>query len=178
MEGSIALQPAGEKDTAFLYAVYASTRAEEMALVNWDEAQKSAFLQQQFAAQHQHYQRYYADAAFHVILVDDVPAGRLYVARWRNEIRIVDIALLPAFRRLGIGTRLLRDLQEEGRQSERRVSVHVEMHNPAQQLYKRLGFSRASQYGIYWLMVWEPTEAQPVTCDGVDHVTAAQAAEE
>jgi GNAT superfamily N-acetyltransferase len=107
-----------------------------------------------------------------------VPAGRLYVARWSNEIRIVDIALLPAFRRLGIGNRLLRELQEEGKQSGRRVSIHVEMHNPAQQLYERLSFSRVSHYGIYWLMVWDPPDLGGTMCDGVDHVAVTQAAEE
>jgi hypothetical protein len=35
---------------------------------------------------------HYSDAAFQVILVDGEPAGRLYVARWGDEIRIVDIA--------------------------------------------------------------------------------------
>ena len=40
------------------------------------------------------YQEHYAGAAFDLILVDGQPAGRLYVAREGDEIRIVDIALL------------------------------------------------------------------------------------
>jgi ribosomal protein S18 acetylase RimI-like enzyme len=174
----VSLRDAAPDDESFLFAVYASTRTEELALVDWPEAQKSAFLQQQFAAQHHHYHTHYSGAAFRVILVDDVPAGRLYVARWHDEIRIVDVALLPAFRRHGIGTQLLCDLLEEGRRSGRRVSIHVESHNPAQHLYERLGFSRASQYGIYWLMVWEPSKARAMASDGMEIGAVARAAEE
>ncbi len=32
-----------------------------------------------------------------IVEIDGVPAGRLYVQRWPKEIRLVDIALLPAF---------------------------------------------------------------------------------
>src|SRR5947199_4647817 len=106
----IALRPIAPEDEPFLCAVYASTRAEEMALVDWDEGQKTAFVQMQFTAQHRYYQEHYADAAFQVILCDGVPAGRLYVARWPAEIRIVDIALLPPYRNRGIGSFLLRQL--------------------------------------------------------------------
>ena len=69
----------------------------------------------QFDAQHAHYQEHYAGAAFDVILVDGQPAGRLYVAREADEIRIVDIALLPEFCNRGIGTTLLRGCKQRRR---------------------------------------------------------------
>ena len=59
-------------------------------LVAWDEAQKAIFLQSQFTVQHTSYQEHYAGADFLVIMVDDCPAGRLYVARWDEEMRIMD----------------------------------------------------------------------------------------
>ncbi|MBL8254137.1 MAG: GNAT family N-acetyltransferase, partial [Candidatus Competibacter sp.] len=105
-----AIQP---EDRDFLFRVYASTRAEELALTGWDETQKQAFLAQQFEAQHHHYQTHYQGARFDLILLDGEPVGRLYVARWREEIRIMDIALLPDHRNCGIGGGLLRDLLEE-----------------------------------------------------------------
>src|SRR5262245_34978717 len=110
----IGLRPVTPADEPFLCAVYGSTREAELALVEWDERQKLAFVQMQFAAQHRYYQEHYAGAAFQVVLCDGVSAGRLYVARWADEIRIVDIALLPEYRNAGIGTALLRGLQEEG----------------------------------------------------------------
>src|SRR5688500_3290981 len=93
---AIALRPTVPDDRPVLLAVYASTREPELAAVEWDAAQKAAFVEMQFDAQHAHYQEHYAGAAFDVILVDGQPAGRLYVSRESDEIRIVDIALLPA----------------------------------------------------------------------------------
>src|SRR5206468_633255 len=122
----------------FLYQVYASTRLEELAVTGWDEAQRDAFLRQQFSAQHQYYQEHYAGATFDVIELDGQPIGRLYVARWENEIRIVDIALLPQYRRGGIGSALLKQVLAEGDAAGKPVSIHVEQFNPALRLYERL----------------------------------------
>src|SRR5262249_17490064 len=57
--GRVSLRPLRPDYAACLYAVYASTRTEELAVVDWDEAQKTAFLHMQFAAQHQFYQERY-----------------------------------------------------------------------------------------------------------------------
>ena len=81
--------------------------------MEWDAAQKAAFVEMPFDAQHAYYQEHYVGAAFDVILVFGQPAGRLYVSREDDEIRIVDIALLPDYCNRGIGTTLLRGLQSE-----------------------------------------------------------------
>ena len=156
MDKAITLRPIQPGDEEFLYRVYASTREAELALVDWDAAQKEAFLRMQFAAQHAYYQEHYADAAFQVILADGRPAGRLYVARWPDEIRIVDIALLPEHRNAGIGTALLRELLAEGTRAGKPVSIHVERFNPALRLYARLGFTSIADKGVYVLMQWSP----------------------
>ena len=102
------------EDRDFLFRVYAGTRAEELALTDWDETQKQAFLAQQFEAQHHHYQTHYQGARFDLILLDGEPVGRLYVARWKKEIRIMDIALLPDYRNRGIGRKFVDTLKIEG----------------------------------------------------------------
>ena len=146
---SLTLRPAVSSDADLLRRVYASVRAEELAAVPWSDAEKDAFLRQQFDAQDAHYREQYAGATFDVIEVDDLPAGRLYVARWEDEIRIMDIALLPEHRGRGVGTQILRGLLEEGALTGKRVSIHVEMHNPALRLYERLGFVEAAVSGVY-----------------------------
>jgi ribosomal protein S18 acetylase RimI-like enzyme len=151
------LRPVREGDEAFLERVYASTREEELALTGWSAAQKQAFLTGQFRAQHDHYRRHYPRARFDIIEIDDEAAGRLYVDRGANEVRIVDIALLPAFRGQGIGGVLLRALLDESAVAGRTVSIHVERMNPALRLYRRLGFQVAQDDGgIYLLMRWSP----------------------
>ena len=122
----------------------------------WDDVQTNAFLRMQFDAQDAWYRESYPGATFDVILVDGEPAGRLYVHRGASEIRIMDIALLPEHRGAGIGTQLLRDLLEEGSQTGKRVSIHVEKHNPALRVYARLGFVPVADRGVYLLMEATP----------------------
>ncbi len=146
------LRTVEDADRAFLVALYASTREEELAPVPWDDATKRAFLEQQFSAQDAHYRANYPGATLDVIEVAGAPAGRLYVHRGPSDIRIMDIALAPDFRGRGIGTELLNALVAEAAASGRKLSIHVEINNPARSLYDRLGFRPAGEEGIYILM--------------------------
>jgi len=152
----IALRPITEDDRAFLYRVYASTRDDELAVTGWSDDQKAQFLHQQFEAQHRYYIENYADSRFDVIVQDAEPIGRLYVARWEEELRVIDIALLPAHRRTGIGSSLLRGLIAEAHAAGKPVRIHVERNNPALPLYERLGFRRTGDTGVYYLMECSP----------------------
>jgi GNAT superfamily N-acetyltransferase len=108
----------------------------------------------QFAAQAQYYREHYPNTSFDVIVLDDQPVGRLYVSRWTDEIRIVDIALLPEFCGRGIGTSLLRQLQQEALAARKPLRIHVERFNPALRLYERLGFTQIEDKGVYLFLEW------------------------
>jgi len=153
------LRRATEADREFLVSLYASTREQELRQVSWAEGAKEAFVEHQFAAQDHHYRSNYPGATFDVVEVDGEAAGRLYVFRGAEDIRIMDIALAPGFRGRGIGTELLRGLMAEASATNRSLSIHVEVDNPAQRLYERLGFVPAGEHGVYVLMRW----AQPKT---------------
>jgi ribosomal protein S18 acetylase RimI-like enzyme len=157
------LRPVESADRAFLVELYGSTREEELDRVEWDEPTKRAFVEHQFAAQDAHYRGNYPGATLDVIEVDGAPAGRLYVHRGPSDIRIMDIALSPAFRGRGIGTALLRDLIEEAERSGCKLSIHVEQSNPARSLYDRLGFRPAGEHGIYVLMERPPSPTGPAS---------------
>lgn len=146
------LRPAGAEDRDFLLQVYASTREEELRLVDWSAEQKAAFVHMQFEAQDTDYRRNYEAASFDVIEVDGEPAGRLYVDRRADDIRIIDITLLPEYRGRGIGTGLIRGLLDEAATDRKRLSIHVEVNNPARRLYERLGFVQVEERGLYLLM--------------------------
>lgn len=148
------LRPADEGDREFLLALYASTREAELDRVAWEEGAREAFVEHQFSAQDHHYRTNYPGATLDVIEVDGERAGRLYVFRGSDDIRIMDIALMPAFRGRGIGTALLEELMAEAGSSGRSLSIHVEMQNPARSLYERLGFTPAGEHGVYVLMKW------------------------
>lgn len=90
------------------------------------------------------------------MLSHDRPIGRLYVDRRADEIRVVDIALLPEHRRQGIGSALLENILAEAAAAHKPVRIHVEKFNPALRLYQRLGFHQVRDTGVYFLMEWLP----------------------
>lgn len=144
------------EDDSFLAGVYASTRAEELAVTGWSDHEKALFCRHQFDAQTTHYTANYPGASFQIIEWSGRPAGRLYVMRWEKEIRIVDITLLPEHRGAGLGTKLVKDLQEEAKDAGKKLSIHVERLNPALRLYERLGFRQVEERGVYLLLEWSP----------------------
>lgn len=146
------LRSAGAADEDFLREVYASTRAAELEYTGWDDTQREQFLRFQFDAQHRWYVGQYTGLTRQVVLVGEVPAGRLYLARWPGELRVVDIALLPAFQRRGVGAALLAEVLAEADSAERRTSIHVDSFNGARRLYERLGFVEVCDSGPYVLM--------------------------
>lgn len=149
---TIHLRHVETSDDDFLFSVYASTRGVEMNLVNWTATQKEAFLRMQFRAQRQQYQLTYPDAVDQIIEFNGVSAGRWIVDRSASETVLVDIALLPDFRNLGLGTSLLRSLQAEGK----KIILHVIRTNPAANLYQRLGFVFVAEEAFYSAMEWSP----------------------
>lgn len=156
----ISLRPITPADENFLARVYASSRADELAITGWTEQLKADFCRMQFDAQSADYTANYPEASFQIIEQDGWPIGRLYVDRSPKEIRIVDITLLPEFRGSGIGTNLLRELQDEARSARKPLTIHVERFNRALTLYQRLGFEQIEDKGVYLLMGWEE-EASP-----------------
>lgn len=154
---SVTLRPAEEGDRAFLLRVYAGTRQPELEAAGMPREQWAPFVEHQFEAQSRHYETY-EDTSFEVVLVDGEPVGRLIVARWPQELRVVDVALLPEHRGRGIGGVLLGELIEEAEERGVKVSVHVERFNPAQRLYARLGFRPVSEQSVYVLLE-RPTPA-------------------
>lgn len=138
----VLLRPATADDYEEMVSVYASTRAAELAQVSWwDDAQKLAFCRMQYDAQKSEYDARYPDAQYDVILLDGRTAGRLWIGRDDEQIRLLDIALLPWAQGQGVGTVLVRSLIEEARAAGKRLRHMVFIMNEgARRLYERLGF--------------------------------------
>ena len=153
----ITLREETPEDESFLLEVYASTRAQEMALVPWSDEQREAFVRSQFNAQHSYYQAQFPDASYQVIMVNGERAGRVYVLREPKAIRILDITLLPRHRNAGIGSSLMHELLAEGAREGKAVNIWVENFNPSLKLFERLGFVRIQEEGFNYLMEYRPT---------------------
>jgi ribosomal protein S18 acetylase RimI-like enzyme len=155
-KAGLTFRPITDADLPFLARVYASTRAEELAATSMTAAQKAAFLDWQFRAQHAHFQKHYLQADRMVVMGGGNDIGRLYIERSPTKHSIIDIALLPECRGRGTGEMLLRDLMDEAAAAGKDVSTYVEKTNPAMRLYCRLGFVAEEDNGVYDLMRWTP----------------------
>jgi GNAT superfamily N-acetyltransferase len=141
----VTLRPVGAGDEPFLYEVFASTRAEEIALTGWPAAQQETYLRRQFNAQQEHYLSEFPQGEHSIILIDDRPIGRLFISRTFEAIDLVDISLLPRPRAAGIGTRLIESLLDEGNQAGKPVRLYVFRFDGASRLCERLGFRRLGE---------------------------------
>lgn len=155
--GKVELRPVTDRDDQFLLSVYESTRHDELAQVEWAEGQKEQFLRWQFDLQRAEYMTRFPDSDYRLIVVDEQPAGRIWVGRDDEQIRLLDIALLPAFQNRGVGTTLLRHLMDEAAKAGKplRHMVFV-LNNDAERFYLRLGFNRIEDFGAYKHMEWKP----------------------
>ena len=152
----IQLRPVEEKDAEFIEAVYRTTREAELNLTNWSEYQKIAFINMQSTAQLTEYKTKFPGVRFQVIIYNKKDAGRFFTCETENDIRLLDITILPEFTGQGIGTNLLHRLIQRSNKVQKKISLHVIASNPALKLYQRLGFVFIKNDGFYYYMEREP----------------------
>lgn len=152
---SITLRPVDETDEDFLIALYKSSRGDDLRGLGWDEDRISEFLGMQYTAQRnlEGDQEHTSDQ---LVLLDGKPIGRLSVETRADEIRCLDLALLADYRNQGVGTHLIRRLQEEARPANLPLRLQVIRFNRAVNLLERLGFRRTSETGTHFQMEWLP----------------------
>ena len=156
--GKLTLRSVTKEDEPFLVALYASTREDELSQVEWLEGQRDIFVRWQFDMQRREYDARFPDARYQLILIDGEPAGRTWIGEDEEEIRLLDIALLPQFQKRGAGTVLLRELMKEAESKGKflRHMVFV-LNNDAHRFYERLGFVVIEDVGAYKHMEYRGT---------------------
>src|SRR6185437_1824918 len=158
----LSLRPSTGADQAFEQALFASFRAEEFSVVPWPQAQKDAFLHQQFQLQHRHFFTHFAGADFWI--VDRAlppganrPAGRFYLDRSTPVWHVIDIGFLPEARGQGLGSALLKWAQTSAIDAGvAAIDLQVALTNGrAEKLYRSLGFqAEGNSDGFHRRMVW------------------------
>ncbi len=148
--GKLELRPVTKDDDPFLVALYGSTRDAELSQAQWQEGQRDIFVRWQFDMQRREYDARFPDARYQLIMVDGKPAGRIWVGEDDEQIRLLDIALLPQFQKRGVGTILLRDLMKEAEVAGKflRHMVFV-LNDNAHRFYEQLGFVVIEDVGAY-----------------------------
>jgi GNAT superfamily N-acetyltransferase len=145
-----------DEDT--LLKIYASTREEEMQQVtDWMPEQKEMFLRWQLEMQRRDYETRFPAADYQLILFKGKPAGRLWVARTPEQIRLLDIAILPEFQNRRIGTYLLHNLIRESEETGTPLRHMIyKLNTGARRFYERLGFRLVEDERMYLLMERHP----------------------
>jgi ribosomal protein S18 acetylase RimI-like enzyme len=155
---TIALRSVTPEDEDILLKIYASTREEEMQqAVGWSREQKEIFLRWQMEMQRNDYEKRFPKADYQIILFAGEPAGRLWVGRTPEQIRLLDIAILPEFQNRKIGTYLLRKLIEESEATGIPLRHMIfKLNTAARRFYERLGFRLIEDDRMYLLMERHP----------------------
>jgi ribosomal protein S18 acetylase RimI-like enzyme len=148
----IALRAATDADMDFLRDVFSSTRMQEFISAGMPVEQVDALLVSQFSIQHAYYRQHYPRGRFDIIMQGTSNIGRLYHDWHGDTVQLIDIALLPAYRGAGIGTRLMCAIVAEAARKHMPMHLYVEFNNPVRKLYRALGFVPAGENGVYELM--------------------------
>jgi len=109
-----------------------------------------AMVAMQYSARQAHFQAHWPRAVQRVIELragnepDCAPGWQPVGALWADEgsqsIHVLDVAVLPAWRGQGIGTRCLQGLLAVAARRQLPATLQVASDNPARRLYERLGF--------------------------------------
>ncbi len=151
------LRPATPGDAALMRSLYAATHERELAALAADPAMAETLTAMQSDVQQRSYRQAYPGATFDVVEVDAQPAGRLFVDRSDRTIHVIDIALLPERRGLGLGGTLLSALIAEAQAAGASVTLSVRRDNErARRLYARLGFTVMREGEFDLLLVRRP----------------------
>jgi GNAT superfamily N-acetyltransferase len=154
----VTLRDAVPEDLNFLAYLYGDTRRKEASVWGWPREQLEIFLQMQFDAQYRFYRASFPHASDRIICADAQAIGRMLVDEHGAEKRLVDIALLDAYRNRGIGTSLLQQLLQECKTQGRTLQLQTLQGNPAARLYLRLGFVECGADQMYAQFQWVPSE--------------------
>lgn len=148
---------ATESDASLLYQLFAHTRLDELQAWGWDETMKQQFLSMQWTARQRSYSLQYPAAEQLILHHRDEKVGQALVNRTDGNWTLVDFAVLPAYRGLGIGTAFMQVLLSEAEAGAKKVQLSVLPDNPALRLYERLGFNKIESGSMHIQMVWSPT---------------------
>ncbi|GAB0056267.1 hypothetical protein SIID45300_00572 [Candidatus Magnetaquicoccaceae bacterium FCR-1] len=151
------LRPATSADAAFLASLYRSTRW-DLRLVDAEHERIESLIDFQQQAQTSGYGESHPDAFTFIVEKLGDRIGRVMVLFGEQEVRILDISLIPAVQGRGLGGAVLQALQRAAEQVKTPLTLCVWRLNPeARQFYVSLGFQRVSLDAVMEQLVWLPS---------------------
>ena len=143
------LRPADIGDVEFAWRLYEQLmRARTEALIPWRADRQREVVESALRS-----------GGMQVIVVDGAVSGWLHVHENAELIELLQLYLVPKQQRRGIGTAILRALQDRARAHRRPLRLNVLVNNPARRLYERLGFHIERSDAIKHYMSWRAAGA-------------------
>jgi ribosomal protein S18 acetylase RimI-like enzyme len=136
-----------EADEPFLRRLIIAEVAENLMASSWPETIRDNLLDVQYRARRNSIRANFPQAESLLVLLDGQNAGWLVVdgteGTQKDELRLVEILLLPDHRGKGVGSQLIRDLLLTAERAHLPLRLSVDVRNAAAiRLYERLGFRR------------------------------------
>jgi ribosomal protein S18 acetylase RimI-like enzyme len=144
------LRPAMPDDDSFLEQLYADVHMAEFAPLGLPAPALEQLMQMQHRAQCAEYGAQFPRAESSIVWAGPYRIGRLLVEESEGEIRLIDVALLGAFRNLGVGAGLIEELKQRAEARKFPLRLSVRSGNPAGRLYSRLGFVGVQGDAMEW----------------------------
>jgi ribosomal protein S18 acetylase RimI-like enzyme len=151
---ALRLRPASVADAQCVETLYAATRTDLRTMVS-DSTIIDLLISMQHQAQIVGYRTTYPDAEYLMIEWHEEAIGRVVINSVAASLRIVDISVLPAARRQGHASAVLRCLQERAAAAGQELCLSVHQDNPdARRLYLALGFAVEAQDAVCAQLRW------------------------
>jgi ribosomal protein S18 acetylase RimI-like enzyme len=141
---SYTLRPVIESDRAWLRALHhAAIRDAVEAMWGWDEQVQDELFEKGFTPEHQS-----------IVHMDGQDVGVIGVTRRPSEYFLDNVQIVPAYQGRGIGSALIRELQDRAERAGVPIGLQVILSNRARSLYERLGFVVTHQSETHYVMRW------------------------
>lgn len=154
---TLAVRPALPQDEIFLWELYVAVRGPMFEQAPITPAQREHLLRMQFRAQSSAYAQMYPNSCYHIVLLDSKPVGRLWVAPGEHQLHLVDIAIHPSVQGKGLGSVLVKRIQEEAQKLKFPIRSMVDRFNPGSlRFHQRNGFQIEREDVLNYYMAWIP----------------------
>src|SRR4051794_4189819 len=111
--GPLRLRAETPDDEGFRFRLFCDSRLPEWYAVEIEPGLREQLMRHQYAAQTMTYRARFPRARFDIVELDGEPIGRIVVNRPGSMLHVIDLAIVPARRRLGAGAAIMRALMNE-----------------------------------------------------------------
>jgi ribosomal protein S18 acetylase RimI-like enzyme len=140
----IELRPATDDDRQFIWDLHQSTIGKYLIeAFGWNESEQREVFEQRLML-----------PSNRIVMLSEQRIGVVAILKGPLADVVTRIAILPELQNQGIGSYLMRSIQEQSARDGRFVRLSVLKCNPARNLYERLGFRTVRETDQECHMVW------------------------